>query len=217
MRGAGDWDPIGRQEFVRRSLQQGLAFAPGDGYRYSNAGYSLLGAVIEQLSGQSCESFLRERLWLPHGLYETGYVLPRWGETRLAQGYRRGERWGTVLERPFAEDGPYWVLRCWERGPSGWSPPGSEDRPAADQGLGAGCGRAAWLGPLEAAPGVYSVRGQPVTCTGEWRPRLIRIRTSARRLRRRPSAVVLSAAGSSSPKPCGFTNTRSGMRCSSAR
>lgn len=110
--GAGDWDPIGREEFVRRALAQELAFDPGTDYQYSNAGYSLLGAIIEQLTGLSYERFLRRRLLEPAGLYETGYVLPRWGEGRLAQGYRDGERWGTVLERPLGEDGPYWVLRA---------------------------------------------------------------------------------------------------------
>jgi hypothetical protein len=45
-------------------------------------------------------------------MYETGYILPQWGEGQLAQGYRGGERWGTVLERPLAADGPYWVLRA---------------------------------------------------------------------------------------------------------
>ena len=110
--GFGDWDPIGREEYVRRALDQELEFPPGTAYAYSNAGYSLLGAIIEQLTGSSYERFLRERLLEPAGLYETGYVLPGWGEGRFAQGYRAGERWGTVLERPLAEDGPYWVLRA---------------------------------------------------------------------------------------------------------
>ena len=110
--GAGDWDPILRDEFVRRILAQPLAFAPGSGYEYSNAGYSLLGAIVEQLTGGSWERFVRDRLLLPAGLYETGYVLPAWGEGRLAQGYRGAERWGTTLERPLAEDGPFWVLRA---------------------------------------------------------------------------------------------------------
>lgn len=108
---AGDWDPIGRQEFARRALEQELAFGPGTGYEYSNAGYSLLAAIIEQVTGLSYERFLRQQLLEPAGLYETGYVLPRWGGGRFAQGYQGGERWGTVLERPLAEDGPYWVLR----------------------------------------------------------------------------------------------------------
>jgi CubicO group peptidase (beta-lactamase class C family) len=109
--GADDWDPIGREEFVRRALAQPLSFPPGTSYEYSNAGYSLLGAIIEKLRGGPYERFVRERLFLPQGMYETGYLLPSWGDGRIAQGYRNGERWGTVLERPMAEDGPYWVLR----------------------------------------------------------------------------------------------------------
>jgi CubicO group peptidase (beta-lactamase class C family) len=110
--GPGDFDPIGREEFVRRALEQELAFGPGEGYEYSNAGYSLLGAVIEQLTGGSYEAFVRERFFLPAGMKDTGYILAAFDSARLAQGYRGGEKWGTVLERPMAEDGPYWVLRA---------------------------------------------------------------------------------------------------------
>ncbi len=112
LEGAGDWDSIGRDEFVRRTLAQPLAFPPGTGYDYSNAGYSLLGAIIEQLTGASWEQFARTRLFLPQGMYETGYMLPSWGEARMAQGYRGDFRWGTTLERPMDRDGPYWALRA---------------------------------------------------------------------------------------------------------
>jgi len=108
----GDWDPITRDEFVRRSMDQALQFPPGEGYEYSNAGYSLLGAIIEQLTGDSYERFLRDRLFAPNGMYETGYVLPAWGEGRMAQGYTGDETWGTILGRPLGDDGPYWVLRA---------------------------------------------------------------------------------------------------------
>ncbi len=112
LKGLGDWDPVGRDEFVQRAMAQPLEFSPGESYAYSNAGYSLLGVVIQQLTGVPYERFVRDRLFLPHGMYETGYVLPRWGKGRMAQGYAMGERWGTVLERPLGEDGPYWVLRA---------------------------------------------------------------------------------------------------------
>lgn len=109
---AGDFDPIGREEFVERILEQPLESLPGKHYQYSNAGYSLLGAVIESVTGKSYEQFLRESVLVPGGIYETGYILPAWGTGRSAQGYENGRRWGTVLERPLAEDGPYWVLRA---------------------------------------------------------------------------------------------------------
>ncbi len=107
----GDWDPIGRDEYVRFVLAEPLAFPPGKGYEYANANFSLLAAIIEQLTGKPYEKFIRDRLFLPCGMYETGYVLPLWGNERIAQGYRGNNLWGTVLGRPMAEDGPYWGLR----------------------------------------------------------------------------------------------------------
>lgn len=46
-------------------------FAPGTGYRYSNSGYALLALVVEHASGQSFQSFLRERIFLPLGMHDT--------------------------------------------------------------------------------------------------------------------------------------------------
>jgi prepilin-type processing-associated H-X9-DG protein len=109
--GLGDWDPIDRASFIQLAMDQPLEFEPGASFAYSNAGYSLLAAIIEQLTGGSYETFLRERLFLPAGMKDTGYTLAAWDDARVAAGYQAGERWGTVLERPFAEDGPYWVLR----------------------------------------------------------------------------------------------------------
>jgi CubicO group peptidase (beta-lactamase class C family) len=110
--GIDDFDPIDRDAYVRRVLEAALAFAPGERYAYSNANFSLLGAVIEQLTGQSYEAAMRELVFAPAGLEETGYSGPAWPQERLAQGYTGDERWGTVLERPMAADGPYWALRA---------------------------------------------------------------------------------------------------------
>ena len=108
----GDYDPVPLPEFVRRVLAQPLLFAPGAGYTYANSNFSLLGAIIEKLTGSSYEAFLRKRLFLPAGMYETGYVLPEWRNVPTAQGYLDGKRWGTVVGHAMAEDGPYWALRA---------------------------------------------------------------------------------------------------------
>jgi hypothetical protein len=55
LEGADDWDPIGREEFVRRALAAPLSARPGERYSYSNAGYSLLGAIVERRTGRSYE------------------------------------------------------------------------------------------------------------------------------------------------------------------
>jgi len=107
-----DWDPITLADFTRRVLAQPLHFDPGRGYEYANANFSFLGAIIEKLTGRGYEAYLRDRLFLPNRMYETGYTRPQWGDGRMAQGYRSGELWGTVLGRPMLADGPAWPLRA---------------------------------------------------------------------------------------------------------
>jgi len=107
-----DEDPIGADAYVARALAEPLARAPGTDYGYSNMGYSLLGIVVERVSGQDYEPFLREELLLPAGMRDTGYVLPAWNEDRLAKGYHRGEPWGRVYGRGWRDDGPGWPLRA---------------------------------------------------------------------------------------------------------
>ncbi len=109
---AGDYDKVGRDEYVRLALASTLQSLPGSKYEYANSGYSLLGAIVERASGRPYETYLREELLLPAGMKETGYRLPRWEDGREAVGYRDGERWGRLRERPWAEDGPYWALRA---------------------------------------------------------------------------------------------------------
>jgi CubicO group peptidase (beta-lactamase class C family) len=107
-----DFEPVDRKEFVALALHTPLLFAPGERYEYSNVGYSLLGAIIEQLTGQPYERFLRQHLFLPAGMTETGYAIPSWPEGQLAHGYRGSRDWGTLRDYPWASDGPYWHLRA---------------------------------------------------------------------------------------------------------
>ncbi len=110
--GPGDFEEVSRDEIIRRTMSGPLRSAPGASHHYSNAGYSLLGAIVELVSGQSYETYLHENLFKPAEMADTGYKLPAWSSDRIAQGYRGGERWGTILERPWASDGPYWNLRA---------------------------------------------------------------------------------------------------------
>jgi CubicO group peptidase (beta-lactamase class C family) len=57
-----------------------LEFEPGTRINYSNIGYLLLGRVIEKVSGQTWEEYLREHVFHPLGMEHSGYdntdVLP---------------------------------------------------------------------------------------------------------------------------------------------
>ena len=109
---AGDYDPVSRDEYVKRIFGSKLRSKPGEAYYYSNAGYSLLGAIIESVTGLSYEKSLRTSLFLPAGMNDTGYKLPGWPPAKIAVGYKDGKRWGRITEKPWADDGPYWALRA---------------------------------------------------------------------------------------------------------
>jgi CubicO group peptidase (beta-lactamase class C family) len=108
----GDYDKVSREDFIQLALGSKLRSKPGKSYSYSNVGYSLLGAIIEQVSGTSYEKYLHDSLFKPAGMTKTGYLLPKWDKGELARGYQRDEDWGTPLDHAWAEDGPFWHLRA---------------------------------------------------------------------------------------------------------
>jgi len=108
-----DYERLTRDEFVQRALASELRYVPGTKHEYSNVGYSILGAVIEIVTGGSYERYLHDNLFKPTGMKETGYVIPKWKSETLAVGYREdGSRWGTPLDHLWDKDGPYWNLRA---------------------------------------------------------------------------------------------------------
>ncbi|MBI3449597.1 MAG: beta-lactamase family protein [Acidobacteria bacterium] len=109
--GDSDYEPVSRDEIMKRIWAKPLRSEPGKVHFYANAGYSLLAAIIEIVTGGSYELYLHDNLFIPAGMTKTGYLLPKWDKDAVAIGYRRGEEWGTILARPFAADGPYWNLR----------------------------------------------------------------------------------------------------------
>lgn len=51
-----------------------LRFTPGEGRRYSNLGYMVLGAIIEEVTGKDYEDVIRERVLAPAGMTSTDFV-----------------------------------------------------------------------------------------------------------------------------------------------
>ncbi len=50
-----------------------LEFQPGERYRYSNSNYNLLAYVLEKVSGKSYGAFLKENIFDPLGMNDTGH------------------------------------------------------------------------------------------------------------------------------------------------
>jgi CubicO group peptidase (beta-lactamase class C family) len=77
------------EEFVTSFCSGDLEFEPGSKYRYSNSGYYVLGAIIEQVSGESYEQQLKARILEPLELHDTGYDHGAEVIERRAAGYQR--------------------------------------------------------------------------------------------------------------------------------
>jgi CubicO group peptidase (beta-lactamase class C family) len=109
-----DYERLTRDELIQKALASKLQYVPGEKHDYSNLGYSLLGAIIEIVTGESYGRYLHDNLFKPAGMHETGYVIPKWKRENLAVGYNRKDesRWGTPIDQLWDKDGPYWNLRA---------------------------------------------------------------------------------------------------------
>ncbi|HVA90328.1 MAG TPA: serine hydrolase domain-containing protein [Chloroflexota bacterium] len=86
-------------DYLSLFIDDPLAFAPGQRWQYSNAGYGVLGAIIEAATDQSYFDYVREHIFQPAGMDNTdAYELDR-DTPNLAMGYTRGDVARTLRER----------------------------------------------------------------------------------------------------------------------
>jgi CubicO group peptidase (beta-lactamase class C family) len=67
-----------------------LDFAPGERYQYSNSGYVILGAIIEKVAGQSYYDYVRDHIFRPLGMKDSGYCEDYNDRPDFARGYVEG-------------------------------------------------------------------------------------------------------------------------------
>lgn len=99
------WIPLyaqGKQEDrIQRVLAHPLANQPGTTYTYSDLNMITLGTLVERLSGQRLDEFIREHLTEPLGMHDTMYNPPsslkhRIAATEYQPAVGRGLVWGEV-------------------------------------------------------------------------------------------------------------------------
>jgi CubicO group peptidase (beta-lactamase class C family) len=61
--GSNDDDAL--ENHVKGLAKVSLEFAPGNGYAYANSGFSVLGLIVQHLSGLSYEQYVREKIFAP--------------------------------------------------------------------------------------------------------------------------------------------------------
>src|SRR5689334_351603 len=69
-----------RLEIARQALSRPPGILPDTKYWYSNLGYVLAGAALEQLTGRMWEDLMRERLFQPLGISTGGFGAPGVGD-----------------------------------------------------------------------------------------------------------------------------------------
>ena len=78
------------EELIARFKDMPLEFSPGSRFKYSNSGYALLGYIIEQVSRESYATFLRENIFVPLKMNNSGYDITHPPLPQHATGYYRG-------------------------------------------------------------------------------------------------------------------------------
>jgi CubicO group peptidase (beta-lactamase class C family) len=81
--------PTSAEQLVARFRDKPLEFQPGEKWNYSNSGYVLLTYLIEKISGLSYERFVRENIFAPLRMNDSGYDSNSAVISRRASGYTR--------------------------------------------------------------------------------------------------------------------------------
>jgi CubicO group peptidase (beta-lactamase class C family) len=100
-------------DYLPLFADQPLLFEPGKGRQYSNGGFIVLGLIIEKVSGQPYDEYVRTHVFEPAGMQATGFPPVSEPAPKRAQGYttrlgptRRDNR-PTLPERGSSAGGAY--------------------------------------------------------------------------------------------------------------
>ena len=86
-------------DYVALYGKRGLEFEPGTRRSYSNYGYILLGVLIETVSGQSYDDYVRDHIWKPVGMTRTGGEPENVPIAGRAVGYtQQGGKWRSAID-----------------------------------------------------------------------------------------------------------------------
>jgi CubicO group peptidase (beta-lactamase class C family) len=86
------------QEFIERVSKLPLLYQPGEGWVYS-VSVDIQGYLVEKLSGKPFADFLRERIFLPIGMKDTGFYVPADKLDRVATIYQGDAAAATAMPR----------------------------------------------------------------------------------------------------------------------
>ncbi len=78
------------KDYLQLFVDEPLQFEPGARWSYSNAGFIVLGLIVEKLSGQNYYDYVEQHIYRPAGMTATGSTPKTERPDNLAVGYMRG-------------------------------------------------------------------------------------------------------------------------------
>jgi D-alanyl-D-alanine carboxypeptidase len=90
-----------KEELIRIAGDRGGILPPNDRFKYSNVAYSLLGQVIETVTGQPYVDYLQTEIVERLGLTDTGPETTPDAQARMVTGY--APRWPNLPRKPVAD------------------------------------------------------------------------------------------------------------------
>jgi CubicO group peptidase (beta-lactamase class C family) len=72
----GPWGLVAadKADGIRRALTAPLEFNPGEVFHYSDIGFILLGVIIEKITGEPLDIYIRDNVFAPLGMVDTRYL-----------------------------------------------------------------------------------------------------------------------------------------------
>lgn len=92
-----NYSVIETADYLPQFVGKPANFAPGEGCRYCNVGYVLLGLMIERASGSSYRSYVGRHVFAPAGMTRSGFFRMDVIEPDVAEGVEAIEREGSIV------------------------------------------------------------------------------------------------------------------------
>lgn len=81
------WEWTKKENWIQELLRGHTRVEPGKEWRYSSAGFLLLGEIVSRVSGKSYEEFVRGNIFEPLGLEDTHFIVPEDKLPRVCANY----------------------------------------------------------------------------------------------------------------------------------
>jgi CubicO group peptidase (beta-lactamase class C family) len=105
--GLGDGPNDGKKynnpkDMVHQFAEVALKFNPGERFSYSNSGYTLLGYIIETITEKSYEEVLKDKIFTPLNMKNSGFYRHRPIIKNMSSGYNKS--WGNYFDIDYSDE-----------------------------------------------------------------------------------------------------------------